>query len=652
VALCPWTFTENVVITKEITVQSLYPEHRAIVQAANPRKPVFFENAFPPYYYGKKGVTTLKDLVIRQATQSAGVKIGGEYRSTTVSIQNCRIILNRFGVFMQEDNKWASSRSQTHIENSEIRMNSEDGVHMENYSYLRLTSNLITGNDGSGVYLGPTISYLIQDNAIWQNGKEGLMLYAVKGTIESNEIYSNGGHGIFIDNTQDEDKNGDLLPYPFIKMWDNQVHDNQGHGFYHRMNRVNATDFTDFIERNTIEDNAGHGIRLEVAGEKFDAAHSEDTGGRISSNIIRRNHQNGVDISKIDDVHFSDNRIEYNQQYGINLTQVADYTFRGDAIGSHTKDGVHVENSLRLSFQKNTIRLNANGLVFRDVLGLTITDAQIRENQGYGIYINYCVDGDISHNHIVENCGGVRLENMTMGFEVHDNVVARNRCTSSQGLARTASPASGMGLGLWVDNSASIQVESNKIADNGSDGVRTSQGADPQLRRNNIQDNDGYALNNQDASVTVDAQENWWGDAAGPGGAITGGVDAANWLTEPVAVVAAPERDKVVGAVGGKVFNTLYLNNLAVMSDTLRISLNASRPWSVLPSMPQTLTIEGDAWARLPFTVTIPTDAAIGAVDAITLTVSSVAHPEQEDVASFRVEVGMPLYLPITMKSW
>jgi len=89
-----------------------------------------------------------------------------------------------------------------------------------------------------------------------------------------------------------------------------------------------------------------------------------------------------------------------------------------------------------------------------------------------------------------------------------------------------------------------------------------------------------------------------------------------------------------------------------VMSDTLRIAVTASQTWAISPTLPLTLTIAGDAWTRLPLTVTIPTDAAIGAVDVVTLTVSSVAHPEQEDMVSFPVEVGMPLYLPVAMKGW
>ncbi|MBX7237433.1 MAG: right-handed parallel beta-helix repeat-containing protein [Caldilineales bacterium] len=63
---------------------------------------------------------------------------------------------------------------------------------------------------------------------------------------------------------------------------------------------------------------------------------------------------------------------------------------------------------------------------------------------------------------------------------------------------------------------ASPALTGNTIRNHAASGVVTQSGARPLLRQNRITGNAQYGLFNQDGSVTVDAEDNWWGSVKGP----------------------------------------------------------------------------------------------------------------------------------------
>ena len=92
----------------------------------------------------------------------------------------------------------------------------------------------------------------------------------------------------------------------------------------------------------------------------------------------------------------------------------------------------------------------------------------------------------------------------------------------------------GPGVGLLGTASSGSDIQCNTF-ENNVYGIRTFSGAAPVLHLNNFTGNTTYAVSSN-SPETVIAEENWWGDPAGPnqgGDQIQGNVDADPWSTEP-----------------------------------------------------------------------------------------------------------------------
>ncbi len=63
--------------------------------------------------------------------------------------------------------------------------------------------------------------------------------------------------------------------------------------------------------------------------------------------------------------------------------------------------------------------------------------------------------------------------------------------------------------------SASPTIQDSLITLN-NEGIRTNSGSQPTINHNSISGNVTFGLNNLDVTVTVVAENNWWGDASGP----------------------------------------------------------------------------------------------------------------------------------------
>ncbi len=99
----------------------------------------------------------------------------------------------------------------------------------------------------------------------------------------------------------------------------------------------------------------------------------------------------------------------------------------------------------------------------------------------------------------------------------------------------------GFGAGIACTRNSSPVIDSCTIAANNGDGVDCDSSSYPEIHFCNITDNTGFGVSNRWLEDTVDAENNWWGHASGPGGVGPGTgdevseyVDYDPWLTEPV----------------------------------------------------------------------------------------------------------------------
>jgi len=115
-------------------------------------------------------------------------------------------------------------------------------------------------------------------------------------------------------------------------------------------------------------------------------------------------------------------------------------------------------------------------------------------------------------------------------LRIIDNTIAGNAADSAGG-------------GIWCYLASMPIIDSNTVSGNNGDGVYIGYNSSPIVAYNNIVDNAGFALVNDDPDELVIAENNWWGDASGPyhsttnpggmGDTVSDYVDFDPWLTLP-----------------------------------------------------------------------------------------------------------------------
>ncbi|NOX62651.1 MAG: right-handed parallel beta-helix repeat-containing protein, partial [Chloroflexi bacterium] len=202
------------------------------------------------------------------------------------------------------------------------------------------------------------------------------------------------------------------------------------------------------------------------------------------------------------------------------------------------------------------------------------------------------------------------------------------------------------GDGVIADQGATLTLRRNALVDNGRDGLRTLNGSQATLRENTLAGNEGLAVNNLDPDVTVDAQGNWWGDASGPGGEgpgtgdeVSAGVDYAGWLQGPAGLSATTTPSEAPALPDSQVTAWIGLHTLEALPITVTVTAGDDQGW--LPvGYQETVVITQTGGVVLPITVTVPADAAPGAVDVVEVSAEAGAV---EARATFTVTVIAPL---------
>lgn len=172
--------------------------------------------------------------------------------------------------------------------------------------------------------------------------------------------------------------------------------------------------------------------------------------------------------------------------------------------------------------------LNASPLIMNN----TICNNASKLGAGF-----YCGSGNatIINNTITDNIvnlsgGGISCHSFT-GI-IRNNIITQNTAP--------------FGGGIWCYDCSST-IDSCTISNNNGQGVYCRRyNSDLIINYNNIYANTGYGVYNEDSTVIINAEYNWWGDATGPfhpdsnpggqGDTVSNYVDFIPWLTGPVGV--------------------------------------------------------------------------------------------------------------------
>jgi parallel beta-helix repeat protein len=186
----------------------------------------------------------------------------------------------------------------------------------------------------------------------------------------------------------------------------------------------------------------------------------DSSNGIIETSRIWEN-DDGIFLYYTSDMRIDGNRISDNYIYGINLEYSPNAEIVNNDIFGNGVAGLRLEQSHYNVITENDLHGNeAYGIFIRDSIDGTITQNRLLENTFTGIATNDSENIAISENDAIEN--GLNGMSITSSneIEVIDNLVTFNGDT---------------GIGIY-DGSLNIQIEENRILNNGNDPQVTEVG--------------------------------------------------------------------------------------------------------------------------------------------------------------------------------
>ncbi|MCK9210632.1 MAG: T9SS type A sorting domain-containing protein [Ignavibacteriaceae bacterium] len=414
ISLCSGLYTENIKVSKSLSIKSAFGKDVTIVQAKNKDGHVF-EIA--------KNNSTIKGLNISGAANAnkAGIFISNQQINNTL-IDDCIITKNSNGISGVITTS-SSANSKITLTNSEVIKNDFAGVY--------LTSFNISGKDIE-------LSY---------NGKEGLYLVPGDATLERIKINKNGGHGLF--------------GYGVIKIngTENQIRENQGSGITGGGGEFN-------IDGAEIVKNKGAGIFSSSSNISINVNGTIP----INPNYVTRIDSNGSGIfAKLVDISGYNLSVSNNGYQNENISPFAailgnKLTLENVKVVNNKSEGIHGLGAVRLIGFNNIIRENSDiGIVGHS--GIQIDGAEIVNNKGGGILatngtilINSSGNAALNSNYVTRidsNKGGIFAKFSTI--EAHYISVSYNGYQSDK-----ISPfAAILGNEITLEN---VKVVNNKNA--------------------------------------------------------------------------------------------------------------------------------------------------------------------------------------------
>ncbi len=522
-------------------------------------------------------------------------------------------------------NKIVCNKIGTDLSGLKALGNLGNGILIEDQSCKNIIyQNTISANSESGIRIadkeskgneiyGNTIGLNSNANAVMSNEGDGIAANGDSTIIRENIVSGNSDMGIIT--------NGENVQLSGNKIGTNgdgkKVLKNSGTG-------VLISGRKGQIRDNIISGNGYEGVI--VAGEN-NTVFNNCIGVDITGNVALGNAKNGILVYGNNN-HIHTNIVSGNKECGILLK--SGYASCQKNILSHNNIGVGLDGETPLGNQtgifldrvelnemhKNLVRSNhSTGIKFNDAYNNYLNANRIVDNTGPGVHIyrsNSCL---VTLNEVSRNCKGIYVEG-SLGTKLSGNYGKDNEC------------ATGIHL-----NASSGTLTGNTITGDAADAIKCQNGSNPLIAGNNIYNNAGMGLNNLDASIQIQAPNNWWGDASGPGGIangmgeeVSGHVDFSDWLIKPVSLVAATGADTMYIVPGETDSMLCSFKNWSVPDDVVDVTLEDELGW-LENATSFSLELPDEQGASVWLKISVPASVEEGTENKIHLSANAQSDP-------------------------
>ncbi|NIA31348.1 MAG: T9SS type A sorting domain-containing protein [Actinobacteria bacterium] len=357
---------------------------------------------------------------------------------------------------------------------------------------------------------------------------------------------------------------------------------------------VNVNNFSIY---NTRVRNCMNGLAL------IDCIDGEIKNDTLTSNVV------GIFAKNVSDITANGCELAFNKHQGLasegffNLYDSFIY-HNGSAGIQIGLFGTNVQKAAYSYIRGNTIVYNALGiLIDAGYVGNKILSNIIENNKNIGediptswekylgsglVVLDGSVNNNICQNLLQKNKYGIVLAPNTKDNRVWSNKFVENGraiwlIRDNNYIQSNVLQSNTASTGIHLTGSTSTVIN-NQISDDAGDGIVCEEEANPLIENNNIFDNTGFGLNNQDPSVTVNANGNWWGSATGPSGSdISGQVSISSWLDAPVSLTTAVCSDTVFVTAGAADSVSVFFQNFQYPDDVIDLTVSDVNGWLTAP---------------------------------------------------------------------
>ncbi len=508
----------------------------------------------------------------------------------------------------------------------------KNGIHFKDSDSNSILKNIVSGNTEQGILIDDGVHNVIKNNMIGINetgeyvlsNENGILIkdYSYNNKImDGNIISGNYENGILIENAF----SGNYISDNFIGT------DKNGKTYVPNKNGINIVlSREQVVSKNLISGNFENGIIIN-GGKSTDNEIRENIIGLSIDKAKKIPNSNGILINDTEKNLIDNNIISGNVENGIKMVKSGKIIIEKNKIGigkslSHVfpnKNGIFIfqSNENKIA-SKNTISGNIeNGIFLYDSHDNVVNNNYIGTHnpafgQKTGVKILHGLKETVTNNTIVNNCVGIKILDSRKS-NIANNYLYHNTCHSSA---------------IHLENSGG-KISGNNITKDAGDAINCSKGSNPFIVKNNIFDNSGFALNNEDANVHIIAQNNWWGENTDPNASINGNVDYTNWSSISNDLVIATESDTAYTAPSQSDSLNLYYRNWVYDMDSIDVAIVDSLGW--IDSLSQSTFIFPDSLGGSNIVYFSVPDVPQGTIDKVIVKAISLIDTSWTNIDSF-----------------